>query len=218
MEQLRVVEKSTRDLSWYSKDLLQYCYADFRNSSGRVDMARLFSYCIPVDDGAAPNPFWGLCTLVICKPRIRRAAAVGDWVVGTGSRRSPIGDLSGQVVYAMRITKKLTMEEYDVFARDKCPGKIPSWFDRDVRRRLGDAIYDFSCDPPRIRRSVHGEQNRERDISGEYALISDHFYYFGDKPRSLPKRLRSIARQHQMVGKAAAIAEDFHWRVVPSSE
>lgn len=37
----------------------------------------LFSYCIPYDDGAAPNPFWGLCTLAICKPRIRRAAKEG---------------------------------------------------------------------------------------------------------------------------------------------
>jgi hypothetical protein len=45
----------------------------------------LFTYCIPYDDGAAPNPFWGLCTLAICKPSIRRVAKEGDWVVGTGS-------------------------------------------------------------------------------------------------------------------------------------
>lgn len=41
-------------------------------------MPSLFSYCIPVDDGAAPNPYWGICTLVICKPRIRLAADIGD--------------------------------------------------------------------------------------------------------------------------------------------
>lgn len=46
---------------------------------------RLFSYCIPVDDGAAPNPFWGVCTLTICKSKIRRVAEIGDWVVGVGS-------------------------------------------------------------------------------------------------------------------------------------
>lgn len=45
---------------------------------------RLFSYCIPVDDGAAPNPFWGVCTLAICKPAIRRVAEVGDWIAGVG--------------------------------------------------------------------------------------------------------------------------------------
>src|SRR5262249_55154673 len=59
----------------------------------------LFSYCIPYDFGSAPNPFWGLCTLAICKPDIRRTANVGDWVVGTGSAVSPIGNISGKVVY-----------------------------------------------------------------------------------------------------------------------
>lgn len=160
-------------------------------------MARLFSYCIPIDDGAAPNPFWGLCTLVICKPTIRRVAAVGDWIVGTGSRRSPLGDLSGQVVYAMRVSRKLTMPEYDLFAQEHCPEKIPAWFDRDPRRRLGDAIYDFSDSPPRLLRSVHTEQNRARDLRGIYALISDHFFYFGDNPVPLPKPLRRIARQQR---------------------
>ena len=77
-------------------------------------MPTLFSYCIPYDDGAAPNPFWGLCTLVICKPGIRKVAQVGDWVVGTGSKRSPIGDIGGQVVYAMCVSQVLTMREYDV--------------------------------------------------------------------------------------------------------
>ena len=61
----------------------------------------LFTYVVLHDTGAAPNPFWGTCTLVICKPRIRRAAQVGDWVVGTGSAESPIGDRRKHVVYAM---------------------------------------------------------------------------------------------------------------------
>ena len=43
-------------------------------------MTKLYSYCLPYDDGAAPNPFWGTCTLVICKPAIRRTARVGDWI------------------------------------------------------------------------------------------------------------------------------------------
>lgn len=160
-------------------------------------MTRLFSYCIPVDDGAAPNPFWGLCTLCICKPKIRRVAQVGDWIVGTGSRRSPIGDISGHVVYAMRVTKKLTMEQYDAFARKYCAKKIPDWVSRDERRWLGDAIYDFSTNPPILRQSVHSEADRRRDLSGAYALISEHFFYFGDKPRQLPLRLQAIAMQRQ---------------------
>lgn len=65
---------------------------------------KLYSYCLRWDDGAAPNPFWGVCTLAICKPAIRRTAKVGDWVVGLGSANSPIGNISDSVVYAMRVT------------------------------------------------------------------------------------------------------------------
>lgn len=155
----------------------------------------LYTYCIPFDDGAAPNPFWGLCTLVICKPAIRRTAREGDWVVGTGSRRSPIGNISGHVVYAMRISQKLTMQEYEVFVREHCPNKVPDWAHRELRRRLGDAIYDFNYRPPRLRPSVHDASNRTRDLAGKNALLSDHFFYFGDQPVPLPKHLRGIVQQ-----------------------
>lgn len=160
-------------------------------------MATLYTYCIPTDDGAAPNPFWGTCTLVICKPAIRRNAQVGDWIVGTGSVNSPIGDISESVVYAMRVTEKMTMAAYDQFAQLSLPEKLPDLAHSDPRRRRGDAIYDFSTDPPTLRPSVHGEENRETDLSGVYALLSTHFYYFGDKPVALPKKLQPIIKQGQ---------------------
>ena len=160
-------------------------------------MSTLFSYCIPFDNGAAPNPFWGVCTLVICKPAIRRAANVGDWIVGTGSSRSPIGDISGKVVYAMRVSQKMTMWEYESYAQEYLPNKIPRRFDKDVRRHLGDAIYDFSSDPPEVRLSTHTDENRERDLRGKYALLSDYFFYFGDNPVQLPSELLEIAQQQQ---------------------
>ena len=158
-------------------------------------MPTLFSYCIPYDDGAAPNPFCGICTLVICKPRIRSVAEVGDWIVGTGSVNSPIGDIGRQVVFMMRVSKKMTMQAYDTYSKANFLGKIPCWFSRDIHRRLGDAIYDFSTDPPSIRPSVHNEKHRERDLGGKYALLSDHFFYFGDKPLQLPNHLLPIVKQ-----------------------
>ena len=88
-------------------------------------MTTLFSHCVRVDRGAAPNPFWGVCTLVVCKPVVRRVAQIGDWVVGTGSVNSPIGDASGGVVFAMPVTEKLTMEEYDLYTLQHLPGKLP---------------------------------------------------------------------------------------------
>ncbi|HLH24713.1 MAG TPA: hypothetical protein VK066_19500 [Chloroflexota bacterium] len=160
-------------------------------------MPTLYTYCIRYDNGAAPNPYWGICTLVICKPQIRRAAQVGDWIVGTGSRSSPLGDISGQVVYAMKVTKKMTMAEYDSFTIDQLPQKIPDWGGSDYRRRIGDSIYDFSVDPPAQRRGIHTEDRRERDLGGHFALLSDHYVYFGDQPKRLPEHLLPIVRHGQ---------------------
>jgi hypothetical protein len=162
-----------------------------------LDMNTLFSYCIPYDDGAAPNPFWDVCTLVICKPKIRRTATEGDWIVGTGAVNSPIGDVSGKVVYAMRVSQTMTMEEYDHLTQRDLPNKIPDWRNPDVRRRLGDSIYDFSTKPPTVRRGVHNEENLERDLRGPRALLSDHFFYFGDRPIRLPDDLTPIINQGQ---------------------
>lgn len=53
---------------------------------------QLFSYVIPTDDGAAPNPSWGECSLAICKPAIRKGADVDDWVIGTGSKVARLSD------------------------------------------------------------------------------------------------------------------------------
>ncbi len=160
-------------------------------------MSTLFSYCIPYDDGAAPNPFWGLCTLAICKPRIRQAAHVGDWIVGTGSKNSPIGDISHKVVYAMLVAQKMTMEDYDRFTKSQLPRKIPKMESKDLRRCVGDSIYDFSKYPPPLRPSVHDEENRSTDLIGGWVLLSNHFFYFGDRPITLPKELLEIVKQGQ---------------------
>jgi hypothetical protein len=47
----------------------------------------LHSYVVARDYGFAPNPFFGVCTLATCKPLIRRIAHIGDWIVGTGSKK-----------------------------------------------------------------------------------------------------------------------------------
>lgn len=159
---------------------------------------RLFSYCIPVDDGAAPNPFWGICTLTICKPVIRRVANVGDWIVGVGSKNVNGDDFSGKIVYAMQITQKMTLKEYDQFCRDQLPEKIADINNSDQRIKLGDCIYDYSNgEPPSQRLGVHNAKNFERDLGGQFALLSDHFYYFGDQAIDIPPEFRSIIKQGQ---------------------
>jgi hypothetical protein len=161
------------------------------------DPPRLYSYCLRWDDGAAPNPFWKICTLVICKPRIRKFARKGDWIVGTGPKHSNVGDLSGRLVYAMRVDEVMTLADYDQWARRECPGKIPQFKDNDARRRRGDAIYDFSTGRPKQRASVHGAENERSDLSGLHALVSRRFFYFGRNAIKLPARFAALVHQTQ---------------------
>ena len=49
---------------------------------------KLFSYVLTTDNGSTPNPFHGTCTLAVCKPAIRRAAQVGDWIMAIDSLKT----------------------------------------------------------------------------------------------------------------------------------
>lgn len=161
-------------------------------------MPRLFTYTIPYDDGAAPNPFNGMCSLAICKPSIRRVARPGDWVAGFGSKYAPSGDMSGCLVYAMLVQEVVSLEEYDRFAPTRWPHRIPNIRSGALQDRLGDCIYDYSNGmPPTQRDGVHDIGNQSTDISGENVLISYDFYYFGSKAIRLDDKLRPILHQTQ---------------------
>jgi len=97
----------------------------------------------------------------------------------------------------MEVTEILTMAEYDNWARKKCPKKIPDCTNSDVRRCLGDAIYDYSASPPRQRKGVHSSGNIETDLSGSNVLLSRHYFYFGNVLRPLPQDLQGIVKQGQ---------------------
>jgi hypothetical protein len=183
-------------------------------------MGCLYSYVLRYDDGAAPNPFWEICTLTICKPAIRRTAEIGDWIIGTGSKNSKINngktyDFSDSIVYAMKVTDKKSLADYNESCIEHLPNKIPKWFDQDWRKRMGDCIYDFSSGiEPTIRKSVHNESNRDRDLGGLNALLSTHFYYFGEEPRPLPDNLRVIIKKNQghlKIEKQDIIETFEHW-------
>jgi hypothetical protein len=177
-------------------------------------MTTIYSYCLRYDGGAAPNPFWGTCTLAICKPKIRKAAEVGDWIVGFGSKHSPIGDLSERMVYMMQVTQKMTMPGYDEYTRTSLTEKIPILSSSDPRIRKGDSIYDFTCNPPQQRKGVHKEEQRETDMSGKYVLLSTHFWYFGRNAIAVPdfmKNLIRFGRGHRSQSNAAWVDEFHEW-------
>jgi hypothetical protein len=182
---------------------------------------KIYSYVLRYDDGAAPNPFWDICTLTICKPAIRRTAQIGDWIIGTGSTNTWVSKyeniyLADSIVYAMKITDKMPMEEYEKHCHKNLRSKIPVWKTDDWRLRMGDCIYFNFKDghKPSIRQSVHNENNRDRDLSGEYALLSDHFYYFGLAAKELHGNLRQLIKRnqgHRIIEKIELIEEFEKW-------
>jgi hypothetical protein len=166
-------------------------------------MAKLYSYIIPVDDGAAPNPFGGVCTLTICKPAIRRKATEGCWIIGTGSKNSRlrdghVHDFSKYLVYAMRVTSSMSLSDYDKYCHENLKIKIPLWDSKKFEKRMGDCLYDYSNGtPPSQRDGTHGVDNIPTDLRGKNALLSQHFYYFGSKPVPIPKELYGIIHTTQ---------------------
>ncbi len=157
----------------------------------------MYSYVVNHDGGSAPNPFYGFCTLAICKPLIRKKAKVGDWIIGTGNKR--VGN--DILIYAMKVTEVLSFDEYyNDYRFDK---KKPNHGSREKYARLGDNIYKPVKNGFKQLRSVHSngrledQRYKKHDLSGKNALISDYFYYFGNKKVELPLDLRVIIKKGQ---------------------
>lgn len=185
---------------------------------------QLYTYVLRVDDGAAPNPFYDVCTLAICKPGIRATARIGDWIIGTGSKNSQLAkkefhDLSTYVVYAMKVTDRMNMEQYNKYCEQSLRGKIPNRKSQKFEKRMGDSIYyDFiSPQHAEMRESVHSDHkdmNTRRDLKGKNVLLSTHFYYFGLAAKELPPSLRSIIKKnqgHKITDDEKTVAEFEEW-------
>jgi hypothetical protein len=156
---------------------------------------RLFSYKLTTDSGFAPNPFYGMLTLATCKPGIRRTKKKGDWIAGFTSGKL-CGDKVGKekLVYLMQVTEKVTIAEY--FQNPKYRNKKPRG-DSDYTATMGDNIYAPCYDSlgklrnySRIENSNHGPNDQQHDVSGQYALISTRFYYFGKSAIEIPRHVR----------------------------
>src|ERR1035437_1082635 len=153
-----------------------------------------YSYVITRDYGFAPNPFHGYCTLATCKPNIRKAANVGDCVIGTGSANQKVCR-GNQLLFAMCVEEKLTYKDYwnDIRFQIKKPIMNAS-----KKYLYGDNIYCFDDSQNRLvqQDSHHSHpdgtenmKNYNRDTNGKYVLISKTFWYFGREAPTIPKYL-----------------------------
>lgn len=152
----------------------------------------LFIYVVDRDFGFAPNPFHGICTLATCKPRLRRSAQIGDWVLGVGGSRLKA---TGRCVFAMRVGRKLTFNQYwrDLAFRDKRPIRNGS-----KKMMVGDNIYHRKSPAEAWRQedSHHSladgtinQHNVLNDTQTDAVLVGDLFYYFGASAPVVPHTL-----------------------------
>lgn len=163
---------------------------------------RLHSYVVARDYGFAPNPFFGICTLATCKPKIRGAAVVGDWVMGTGSKTSNRQD---RIVYAMRVTETMTFEQYwnAIRFQQKKPNLRGS-----KKQAFGDNIYfrDSAgrrwCQLDSHHSLADGSPNSENvdvDTGTNRVLASTEFVYWGGLGPKLPKQFVNYGPRHESV-------------------
>lgn len=152
----------------------------------------IFSYVIEHDLGFAPNPFHGVCTLACCKPKIRKAAQIGDYILGMGATKP---GLSGHLCYWMRVDEIVTFDEYwrDPRFRRKKPKMSGTTY-----LRYGDNIYHRNAQNTLQQEdSFHSLENGvlspgdlERDTgTTERVLIGWEFSYWGKSGIKLPKAL-----------------------------
>jgi hypothetical protein len=170
------------------------------SDEGTEYMPRLFSYKLSHDTGFAPNPFWGVLTLATCKPIIRKFKLVGDWIAGFTSKRLCNDDVGEErLIFLMKVKHKLSIANY--FNDKKYVKKIPDMTKVDTDFRCGDNIYKpdnhISCGFQQLSNPYHNQNDMLRDISGEFVLISDEFYYFGVDAIKIPKNIRPIVPKGQ---------------------
>ncbi len=163
---------------------------------------RLHSYIVARDYGFAPNPFFGTCTLATCKPKIRSVAAIGDWVMGTGSKK---WNREHRVVYAMRVTESMTFEQYwdDARFQQKKPNLRGS-----KKQAFGDNIYSRdAADQHWCQANSHhslddgnpNPTNVTADTGTNRVLLSSDFVYWGGIGPELPDQFLDYGPHHENV-------------------
>ena len=152
----------------------------------------IYSYVITRDYGFAPNPFYSMCTLATCKPKIRGSAKIGDWIVGFGSSSTIY---KNKLIYAMQVQLKITFDEYWNGEEYQCKKPV---MNGSLKQVYGDNIYHHDSDGIKwIQDNSHHSNkdgspnliNLKRDTKHDAVLISKRYWFFGEDAIEIPKEL-----------------------------
>lgn len=181
------------------------CRHNNQNNENMEDNHYLHCYKMVWDTEFAPNPHHGVLTLATCKPRIRKYAKVGDWISGWTAIK--VHDKDNRIInfpkdderliYLAKVTEKLTFEKYWYKYKNKRPHLLKDGKPQPrkgnkscgagksdgTQYNSGDNIYEplkrFGKFKQHPNGGGHGEKDVAHDLSGEYVLICEDFYYFG---------------------------------------
>jgi len=127
-----------------------------------------YVYKLTSDVGGAPCVHRKTLSLAICKPRIRKSAQLGSFIVGIGGNK-----LGLRLIYIARVTGKLID---GLYYGARCFAGRP------------DCIYEDVCGAARLRPGARFHQRGDqikRDVGAHFenseVLLSDDFRYFGGK-------------------------------------
>ena len=144
---------------------------------------KLYSYIVVSDNGYAPNPTGGVCTLAYCKPEVRWFANPGDYVVGlAGAEYRNRAAADWPIIYAMRVTDVCSFKEFRLDGRYQ-----------------GHLYSDWNA--------------REEEAKSDRVLISNDFVYWGGDGPSLPQGLTDliVGRGHKCNFPPEVVRVFVHW-------
>jgi hypothetical protein len=139
-------------------------------------MSRGFSYIITRDFGFAPNPFHGVLTLATCKPKIRKTAQVGDYLIGNSNKAN-----GNKLIYMAKVDEITTFDQYWV---DQCK---KATMNGSFKTLYGDNIYHHEGEMwiqanshHSLENGMENHANLEKDTGiTDQVLICREFFYLG---------------------------------------
>ncbi len=137
-------------------------------------MSKIWRYSLVDDNGMAPCAHGGVLTLTCCKPKIRKIAEVGDWVIGFVSRRVAKG--SPTVSWVGRVSQILPLGDYEIQFRGRPDA---------IYRRNGFEL-DGEESLEKIRDDDYHCGIESRDWEGRNALVFEPFWYWGNNSKIIP--------------------------------
>ena len=142
---------------------------------------KIRAYTLAVHVGHAPCWMYDksqnceLLTLANCKPRIREAAVVGEWIAGITPKAMGMG-----MAYLMQVDERLTRREY--------------W--ERFQRSRHDSIYKPLTHGrwKQLKNPWHvDDESQQHDLSSEWVLLSTKFFMYSNSYRKGEVGLNGLA-------------------------